>query len=191
MYLSRPKLMRINHATAGLFQSIVFATMITGACAFVPLVAAANGETVLVRAAGFKLGAEKSVFDGTNRMALAFDPANGAALPFNQSAVKQGVEPARLGPDPKKPYFTVRFAMPIPPENATNNVGALAGLDPNVFTHNHSPGFEILPNGDALAVYFSTPPGKAEADASTSFVQARLRYGAEEWDLPEMFYKTE
>ena len=32
-----------------------------------------------------------------------------------------------------------------------------------VFTHNHSPGFEILPNGDALAVYFSTPPGKAES----------------------------
>jgi hypothetical protein len=60
-----------------------------------------------------------------------------------------------------------------------------------VFTHNHSPGFEILPNGDALAVWFSTPPGKAEADVSTSFVQARLRYGAEDWDLPELFFKTE
>jgi hypothetical protein len=60
-----------------------------------------------------------------------------------------------------------------------------------VFTHNHSPGFEILPNGDALAVYFSTPPGKSESDPATSFVQARLRYGAEEWDLPELFLKTE
>ena len=60
-----------------------------------------------------------------------------------------------------------------------------------VFTHNHSPGFEILPNGDALAIYFSTPPDKAEADISTSFVQARLRYGAEDWDLPELFFKTE
>jgi antitoxin component YwqK of YwqJK toxin-antitoxin module len=101
------------------------------------------------------------------------------------------VEPALLGPDPKIPYFTVRFAMPIPPENATNNVASLTGIDPMVFTHNHSPGFEILPNGDALAVYFSTPPGKAEADVATSFVQARLRYGAEEWDLPELFFKTE
>ncbi len=81
--------------------------------------------------------------------------------------------------------------MPIPPENATNNVAALTGMDPQVFTHNHSPGFEILPNGDALAIYFSTPPGKAEADPTTSFVQARLRYGAEEWDLPELFFKTE
>jgi hypothetical protein len=60
-----------------------------------------------------------------------------------------------------------------------------------VFTHNHSPGFEILPNGDALAIYFSTPPGKAEADVSTSFVQTRLRYGSEDWDLPELFFKTE
>ena len=52
--------------------------------------------------------------------------------------------------------------MPIPPENLTNNFAALTGMDPMVFTHNHSPGFEILPNGDALAVYFSTPPGKSE-----------------------------
>ena len=77
--------------------------------------------------------------------------------------------------------------MPIPPENATNKVAALTGIDPEVFTHNHSPGFEILPNGDALAVYFSTPPGEAEAATTTTFVQARLRYGAEEWDLPELF----
>jgi hypothetical protein len=81
--------------------------------------------------------------------------------------------------------------MPVPPENATNQVAALTGMDPLVFTHNHSPGFEILPNGDALAIYFSTPPGKAEADPSTSFVQARLRYGAEQWDLPELFFKFE
>src|SRR5262249_49316703 len=104
---------------------------------------------------------------------------------------KQGVGPASFGPDSKAPYFTVRFAMPIPPENTTNNFAAFTGIDPAVFTHNHSPGFEILPNGDALAVYFSTPPGKAEADPSTSFVQARLRYGSEEWDMPELFFKTE
>ena len=108
-------------------------------------------------------------------------------VPFNQSAVKQDAGPTMFGPNPKSPYFTVRFAMPIPPENATNTVAALAGIDPLVFTHNHSPGFEILPNGDALAVYFSTPPGESEAATTTTFVQARLRCGAEEWDLPELF----
>ena len=38
---------------------------------------------------------------------------------------------ASIGPNPKIPYFTVRFAMPIPPENETNNFAALTGIDPN------------------------------------------------------------
>lgn len=149
----------------------------------------AEAETVAVQASGFSLGTSE-VQLGTNQVAIRLVQA-GALPPFCQSAVKQGTEPALLGPNPKVPYFTVRFAMPIPPENATNLDAALTGLDPNVFTHNHSPGFEILPNGDALAIYFSTPPGKSESDPSTSFVQARLRYGAVEWDLPELFYKSQ
>jgi antitoxin component YwqK of YwqJK toxin-antitoxin module len=148
-----------------------------------------QGETIRVRSAGFSLAPNHSVQTATNELTLALDRTD--VLPFNQSAVKQFTEPAKLGPDSKVPYFTVRFAMPIPPSNATNQAGALAGVDPMVFTHNHSPGFEIFPNGDCLAIYFSTPPGKAEADISTSFVQARLRYGSEEWDMPELFFKTE
>ena len=148
-----------------------------------------TNRVVRIRAAGFVLGTAISASDGTNHFQFALD--NSGSIPFSQSAIKQGMEPTRFGPNPKTPYFTVRFALPIPPENATNEVAALVGLDPQVFTHNHSPGFEILPNGDALAVYFSTPPGKAEADISTSFIQARLRYGSEDWDLPELFFKTE
>src|SRR5579864_3618088 len=147
-------------------------------------------ETIMVRAAGFTLGQEKSVFDGTNRLELALDLSSPATPRFVQSAVKQSTDPARLGPDPRVPYFVARFALPIPPENLTSNFAVLTGMDPMVFTHNHSPGMEILPNGDVLAIWFSTPPGKSESDLSTSFVQARLRYGAEEWDMPELFYKT-
>jgi len=132
-----------------------------------------------VAAAGFTMATSNLVFAGDAR-----------PLPYNQSALKQGSEVARLGPDPKIPYFTVRFALPIPPENATNMVAALTGLDPAVFTHNHSPGFAILPNGDALAVYFSTPPGESENATNTTFIQARLRYGAEDWDLPELFFNV-
>ena len=183
--------MHLNPATASRFRLIVCTTLMAGACAFVPTTSNAGDQAVLIRAAGFAVGAEQSVFDGTNRLQLALDRSNPVALPFSQSAVKQGTGSAQFGPDAKIPYFTVRFALPIPPENSTNNFAALTGMDPQVFTHNHSPGFEILPNGDCLAVYFSTPPGKAEADVSTSFIQARLRYGAEEWDLPELFFKTE
>jgi predicted heme/steroid binding protein len=148
-----------------------------------------TNQVVRIRAAGFVLGTASSANDGTNHFQFALE--NSGSIPFSQSAIKQGAEPAKLGPNPKSPYFTVRFALPVPPENVTNEVAALAGIDPMVFTHNHSPGFEILPNGDALAIYFSTPPGKAEADPSTSFIQARLRYGSEDWDLPELFFKTE
>jgi BNR repeat-like domain/MORN repeat variant len=158
---------------------------------FAQTVRAVETQTLVVRAAGFSLGKEKSVSTGTNRLELTLDASTPTRLPFVQSAVKQSVEPAQLGPNPQIPYFTVRFAMPIPPENLTNNFATLTGIDPQVFTHNHSPGFEIFPNGDALAVYFSTPPGKAESDPATSFVQARLRYGSEEWDVPELFFKTE
>lgn len=138
----------------------------------------ANANPVVhVEAAGFTMSSSKLINDSTSLPA-----------PFNQSAVKQNVEPSAFGPDPKSPYFTVRFALPVPPENLTNNFASLTGLDPAVFTHNHSPGFEILPNGDALAVWFSTPPGQSESAATTTFIQARLRYGAEEWDPPELFF---
>jgi hypothetical protein len=153
------------------------------------LSATAAEQRISIRAAGFALGKDVSTSDATNHFQLALE--NSGAIQFTQSAVKQNSEAAKFGPDAKVPYFTVRFALPIPPENLTNNFSALTGIDPMVFTHNHSPGLEILPNGDCLAIYFSTPPGKAEADVSTSFVQARLRYGSEEWDMPELFFKTE
>lgn len=159
------------------------------ACAAILLCFCANvssAKTIFVRAAGFSLG-NREAGSGTNRITLQLDESG--VIPFCQSAIKGGREQALLGPDPGVPYFTVRFALPVPPENATGLVAAFTGIDPNVFTHNHSPGFEILPNGDALAIYFSTPPGKSESDPSTSFIQARLRYGAEEWDMPELFLK--
>jgi len=149
----------------------------------------AGAEIVLVKAAGFSVGTG-SVGTGTNQISLQLDESN-VPMPFCQSAVKQETAPALLGPDPKIPYFAVRFALPIPPENTSNLDYTITGIGDEVFTHNHSPGFEILPNGDALAVYFSTPPGKSENDLETSFIQARLRYGAVEWDLPELFFKTE
>jgi len=141
-----------------------------------PLARGANIPTARVEAAGFSFASTNLIPETAER-----------GLPFNQSAVKQSTAAAALGPDAKTPYFTVRFAMPTPPENSHSNIGVFAGIDPLVYTHNHSPGFEILPNGDALAVYFSTPPGDAEAAPTTTFVQARLRYGSEEWDLPELY----
>ncbi len=157
-------------------------------------------------------GMTKVIRDGAHRLSLSPDARNSpwglgatgfrvvletdpplkpyaAPPPFTQAAIKRTTAPARHGPDPNTPYFTVRFALPIPPENDTGLSGPLTGLDPSVMAHQHSPGFEILPNGDALAIYFSARDrgGTNENDSATRFVQARLRYGAEEWDPPELF----
>jgi uncharacterized repeat protein (TIGR02543 family) len=105
-------------------------------------------------------------------------------LPFNQAAVKQGPAPGLQGPDASKPHFTVRFAMPVPPDNDMHLNGPLVGVDAAVSDHHHSPGFEVMPNGDVLAVWFSGPGGR-EYGPALRIVQARLRHGAGEFDMPE------
>jgi hypothetical protein len=110
--------------------------------------------------------------------------ANNSPLPFNQAAVKQNTSPALQGPEASKPYFRVRFAMPVPPDNDMHLNGPLVGIDSAVADHHHSPGFEVMPNGDVLLVSFSGPGGK-EYGPTLRIVQARLRYGAEEFDMPE------
>merc|ERR1711871_1258014 len=61
--------------------------------------------------------------------------------------------------------------------------------------HNHSPGLEVLKNGDVLAVWFSSAasgagePGK-ESGINSRMVQARLRHGSDRWDAPSLFYDT-
>jgi hypothetical protein len=120
-------------------------------------------------------------------------PPDGVAGPvFSQAAVRQDVSVARRGPDSSRPHFEVRYALPIPPDNDTRLTGALAGMDPNVWSHNHSPGLQVLPNGDVLAIYFSARDsrGTNESDVSARFVQARLRHGAAEWDPPELFFDS-
>ncbi len=109
-------------------------------------------------------------------------------LPFNQMAVKQSTAPVLEGPLTNVPYFTARFAMPIPQDNDRQFNASLLGLDPAVVDHNHSPGFEIMPNGDALAVWFSDGNG-SEYGPKIRIVQARLRHGAEEFDMPEFLFQ--
>ena len=87
--------------------------------------------------------------------------------PWNQQCVKGkevkevNAEPAKQGPRADKPYFAVRMALPVPPAYTETELAQAVGIDWGVY-HHHSPGFEVLPNGDALAVYFSSPRGVTE-----------------------------
>jgi len=145
--------------------------------------------TLPILCSGFKAG-EHMKTKTTKGGVLTFEIEDRNFIPFNQSCIRQETSLAKIGPDPNRPYFSVREALPIPACYTPTEQGRIVGLDEGVFVHAHSPGFEILPNGDALAIYFSTPQGLAEADEKCTFIQARLRFGAEEWDLPELFFNT-
>ena len=113
-------------------------------------------------------------------------------LPFNLAAVKQGAEPTLQGPNPDTPYFHVRLALPIPPDTNKDLNGILVGLDGAVWSHNHSPGFTVLSNGDVIACWFSgrDRSGGGENSDNTRFIWARLRYGSDIWEVPQIFYDT-
>lgn len=114
--------------------------------------------------------------------------------PVEPPFVTQGVKlkPASdqvvRGPDPTKPYLRRRPMLPLPLEGTINFVKEhRAGLHPSFRHHNHSPGFAVLPNGDALLVIYSSD---WEYEPEVSLIAARLRFGAEQWDMPSPFIDT-
>lgn len=172
----------IGIATACLFS--------LGACKLKKSNSGDTVDTLRVQSANFKAG-DNMTANGDSSNTIRFTIEDRTIIPFTQAAVRQTTEQAAYGPVSDVPYFNVRFAMPIPPTYLETEIAPLTGIDEGIYHHNHSPGFEVLPNGDALAIYFSTPCDKSENDTATTFVQARLRYGSEDWDMPELFFKTE
>lgn len=99
------------------------------------------------------------------------------------------------GPGAERPYFRKRYLLPSPPETITSfsseeaveqheRAMAALNLHPSFRGHNHSPGFEVLPNGDLLMVIFTS---WNEYEPGMSLMATRLRFGAEQWDMPSYF----
>lgn len=156
----------------------------------------AQTEEISVAAANFLPGKAMTAPRDSSTL-LSFILDNRECIPFNQSAIHVNPDVVKLAPDAEKPFFDVQIALPMPSAYTENregwrqDQGELVGLERGVYWHNHSPGFEILPNGDALAIYFSTKAYFAEKDTSTTFIQSRQRFGSLEWDMPEVFFKTD
>jgi len=146
-------------------------------------------DTLTVVASHFQAGGNMSVTnpDGST---LTYVLKERSYYPQNQQHVRQDKLLALKSPDMTRPYYQVRMALPIPAAYTPTEQGAMAGIDQGVYTHMHSAALEALPNGDLLAIYFSTPAGKAEADTCTTFVQCRRRAGNDYWDMPELFFDT-
>lgn len=94
-----------------------------------------------------------------------------------QVNVKQEI-PADLkkGPDPNKPYYHgPRPYVKIP-----------AGSEGPLFSeHNHDPAITDCPNGDLLAIWYTTV---TERGREVAMAASRLRYGAEEWEPASPFW---
>lgn len=104
-------------------------------------------------------------------------------LPFD--CVKQTTAgDATSGPDMRKPWYVRRDLLPIPPENVRDrNLIRVSGFEPGIMDHNHSPGMDVCPNGDVLLVIYTS---QREREPEVSLMAARLRFGALDWDFPEI-----
>ena len=104
---------------------------------------------------------------------------------FAQRGIKRATVQAKIAPDPRKPYFRKRYLLPTPPENCSREVIDAAGLHPSFRGHNHSPALEVCPNGDLLMVIYTS---YREYEPEVSLMAARLRFGAEQWDMPSRLF---
>lgn len=104
-------------------------------------------------------------------------------LPFDAVKSATGSQAAR-GPDPSRPWYVRRNLFPVPPDDVRDrNLIRAAGFDPGIMDHNHSPGMEICANGDLLVIMYTS---QREREPEVSLIATRLRFGAEEWDFPEI-----
>src|SRR6185437_3093608 len=108
---------------------------------------------------------------------------------FAQQGIIQNNSFAKIGPDANQPYFKKREILPIPPgpDNApTKNLGVITtvGFHPGILKHNHSPALVACPNGDMLAIYFTSV---SETSPDVALIAMRLRNGADSWDMSDMF----
>jgi len=82
------------------------------------------------------------------------------------------------GPDPTKPYFKPPQPFVHIPE---------PGTVPAFGRHNHCPSITWCPNGDLLAIWFSTD---SERGREMAVMASRLRVGNDEWNEPSEFFNA-
>ncbi len=104
--------------------------------------------------------------------------------PLISTAVKQTAPPdLTRGPGPQKPYYYTRPLFPDLGARSMREVGWKIGLKPGLGIAYHNSAVQVCPNGDLVAAYYNTP--KEEDDPDQTILTMRLRYGAEDWDMPE------
>jgi formylglycine-generating enzyme required for sulfatase activity len=91
-------------------------------------------------------------------------------------AVEQSDSAWDDGPDPGRPYFSGPKRFVRIPENSNG---------PLFSEHNHCPALTVCPNGDLLAIWYST---NDEAGRELCIAASRLRKGSEQWEPAAPFW---
>ncbi|MFM8903998.1 MAG: SUMF1/EgtB/PvdO family nonheme iron enzyme, partial [Verrucomicrobiota bacterium] len=105
-------------------------------------------------------------------------PLPKAPAPRNLQGVSQTV-PKVQPVDPGTPFFAGPQPFVRIPDGA---------VGPVFISQNHSPSITECPNGDLLAVWFST---LGETDLTTANAGSRLRFGAKEWEPASPFWDAQ
>jgi formylglycine-generating enzyme len=80
-----------------------------------------------------------------------------------------------IPPDPNKAYF----------KDARRFVKITGKMEGPFYHHNHDPGLVECPNGDMLAIWYTTVK---ERGREFALAVSRLRYGEEEWEPASLFW---
>ncbi len=97
--------------------------------------------------------------------------------------VKRSAPDLTKGPDPSKPFYHTRRLFPNFGDRDLRAVVWKIGLTPGIGLAYHNSALQMCPNGDLVAAYYNTP--KYEDDPDQSILTMRLRFGTDEWDMPE------
>ena len=109
-----------------------------------------------------------------------------AGVPLPPPAAKRWASDVTPGairwPKPAEMAAKPRFEGPVPFVRHPLNPETVP-----FYSHNHCPSLTWCPNGDLLAIWFSTP---SESDRAMTILASRLRAHRIEWDEPSEFFKA-
>jgi hypothetical protein len=108
--------------------------------------------------------------------------------PFHSQCVVQDQPMLKQGPDPNRPWYRRRRLISMPPHMVGRDQTRAVGMSHAMKPFNVAQGIDVLSNGDLFMGALSAELGpRGEDNPEVLMLGARLRYGAEQWDPPEVF----
>ena len=108
---------------------------------------------------------------------ISMTPIPETSLPLWAREVSQATFEWPTKPDADKPFFAQPIPFVIPPSDEGEPFRR----------HNHQPAITWLPNGDLLAIWYST---ESESGTELTVLASRLRCGKDAWDPSSDFFKA-